>query len=71
MARAAWLANGRQPVSLSDAELTIVELTARYWRHVASYYVKDGRPTDEQSCIQAALRSFLRLYENEPAASSN
>ncbi|HEY3394221.1 MAG TPA: hypothetical protein VGK58_16020 [Lacipirellulaceae bacterium] len=68
---APWLANRRHPVNLSDAEFTVAELTAKYGRHVASDYVKNGRPTDEQNCIRAALRPFLKLYENEPAASSN
>ena len=39
---------------------TVNELILAYWeQHVASYYMKNGRPTSEQSCIKQAMR-FLR-----------
>lgn len=66
---AEWLANNRQPFTSVQNDLTIADLTARYWRFVAQYYVKNGRPTDEQGCIRAALRPLLKLYENELALS--
>ena len=50
-----WLANGRRPpAAMSD--LTIVELVSRYWDFAQTYYVKHGRPTDEQAGIRVALR---------------
>ncbi|MBK9120408.1 MAG: hypothetical protein IPM18_12520 [Phycisphaerales bacterium] len=49
---AAWLAAGRQAAAAPE-QLTIQELLARSWRHVASYYVHpDGRPTTQQSAIR-------------------
>jgi integrase len=65
---AEWLANNRQPVTSVQNDLTIADLAARYWRFVARYYVKNGRATDEQGCIRAALRPLLKLYQNELAA---
>ena len=47
---------------------TIDELLVAYWdRHVAAYYVKDGRPTSEQDNIRQALRFVRRLYGQTPA----
>ena len=40
---------------------------AASWRHAEAYYVKDGRPTSEQSCIRGALRFVRRLYGHTPA----
>ena len=65
---AEWLAGDRQPLVSTAAELSVAELAARYWRFATGYYVKNGRPTDEQACIRAALRPLLKLYEDEPAA---
>lgn len=45
-----------------DSELTIIELLARFWQHAASYYVKNGRPTDELHCLKQALRPVCDLY---------
>ena len=51
-----------------DAGPTIDELIVAYWdRHVAAYYVKDGRPTSEQDNIRQALRFVRRLYGQTPA----
>lgn len=43
------------------------ELILAYWKHAQSYYVKNGRPTDEQAGIRAALRHVRRLYGRTPA----
>lgn len=60
-----WVAQGR-PTVMRDpgtgAGTTIKELVLCYWNHVESYYVKDGKPTDEQACIKTALRPVLDLY---------
>jgi integrase len=42
-------------------------LILAYFRHVQSYYVKDGRPTSEQDNIRQALR-FLRLLYGTSSA---
>src|SRR5690242_4491793 len=45
------------PPQRPDAGPTIDELLVVYWdRRVATYYVKDGRPTSEQDNIRQALR---------------
>ena len=57
-----WLANGRRlPVEQSH-DITVVELIALYWRFAKTYYVKNGKATDEQACIKAALRHVKQLY---------
>ena len=61
---AEWLANGRTlPKSDSrgqapqeDCGISVAELILAYWNHAKTYYVKDGRPTDEQAGIRSALR---------------
>lgn len=44
------------------SKLTINELVLSYFRHVQSYYVKDGWPTSEQDNIRQALRFVRQLY---------
>lgn len=47
---------------------TIDDLLVAFWgRHVATYYLKDGRPTSEQDNILQALRFLRRLYGHTPA----
>ena len=41
----------------AELEPTINELILTYWRHAEGYYVRDGKPTSELSCIKMALRS--------------
>jgi integrase len=38
-----------------------------YWKHVGTYYVKDGAPTSEQDTIKQALRFVKRLYGEKSA----
>ena len=42
--------------------LTINELILAYWKHVESYYVKDGKPTSEPATVRHALRFVRKLY---------
>lgn len=56
-----WLEGGRR-LPVSKDEITIVELISRYWHHARQYYVKNGRPTDEQACIKAAVKPLRELY---------
>jgi hypothetical protein len=69
---AEWLAGRNNPpaaaAGAAAAPLTVSALILRYWRHVQSYYVKDGKPTSEQATIQHALRFVRRLYGSKPAA---
>ncbi len=54
---AEWLRNGQQilprtPDSASG-QLSVNELILAYWKYAMSYYVKDGKPTDETHGIRA------------------
>jgi len=51
-----------------DRTLSNNEPILAYWRHVETYYVKDGRPTSEQDNIRQALRFVRRLYGATPAS---
>jgi hypothetical protein len=63
-----WLANGRrQPVASGLCTISVVELLAAYWSHARSYYVKNGRPSDHQHAIRAALRRLRRRYARQTA----
>ena len=67
---AQWLANGRT-IPRSDAPapvLVVNELAAQYWRFAKSYYVKDDRPTNEQSVIKAAVRRLCKAFGSLPAS---
>jgi integrase len=59
-----WLAAGRQlPVKPNDAaELTIVELLARYWKFAEQHYRKNGQPTGELENVRYAIRPLKKLY---------
>jgi integrase len=47
--------------------LSVNELILAFFRHVQSYYIKDGRPTSEQDNIRQALRFVRQLYGASPA----
>src|SRR5262245_41059632 len=50
------------PGELAAQELSINELVERYLaQHVASHYVKHGKPTSEQSSIRYAVRPLCDL----------
>jgi integrase len=66
-----WLRNGRSLTpsesrpdasSSRDLGLTVNELILAYWKFASGHYVRDGKPTDEQHGIRAALRPLRRLY---------
>lgn len=58
-----WLANGRQLTDPTTGNpITIVQLIAKYWRHCKTYYVKNGKPTDEQAGVRAAVKTLKSLY---------
>ena len=39
-----------------QSDLFVNELILAFWTHSKSYYVKNGRPTDEQAGIRSSLR---------------
>jgi integrase len=68
---AEWEAAGQRvprPTGRPSApDLTLNELMLAYWRHVETYYVKDGKPTSEQETVRHALRFVKQLYGDSPA----
>lgn len=60
-------ANASQLVAASRrADLTIVELMAAYFESAKTYYVKNGKPTSEQTSIRLALRPLKAMYGGTP-----
>jgi hypothetical protein len=56
-----WTAGNQQPIGPTN-EITVVELIARYWGYVESYYRKpDSTPTSEVKNIQLTLRPLKDL----------
>ena len=64
-----WLASGRSAFGSAHNGLTINQLIASYWAHCKEYYVKNGRPTDEQAGIRVCLR-YLRTFYGRQLAES-
>lgn len=64
---AEWLERGRQPISLTGADLTIAELAGSYWSYATRKYCRRGLPTAEQFHVKTALKHLLRLYETHLA----
>ncbi len=55
-------ASDRQ-LPLTSQQLTVVELVARFWKHIETYYRKpNGKPTASLYLYQAALRPLKLLY---------
>jgi integrase len=61
-----WEASGRRLPEMKQAsartDLSVNELLLAYWRHVETYYVKDGKPTSEQDVTRQALRFVKECY---------
>jgi hypothetical protein len=49
-------------VASAPPSLTMKELILRYWRFAEAHYVRDGKRTDEQASIRAALRFVRQLF---------
>ena len=62
-----FLQSGRSLQSSGGAELTIVELAARYLKFAQAYYVKDGRPTGVTAAIKCAIGYACEWYGRELA----
>lgn len=52
---------------LASAGPTLAVVIEPYWNHAQTYYVKNGRPTDEQACIKVVLRLLNQMYGETPA----
>ena len=65
-----WLTNGRKPILVEDPspESTVSGICAAYVKHCQSYYVKDGKPTEEQAGINAAIRRLVEEFGCLPAS---
>jgi len=60
---AEWQAGKRRRVvANASSDLTINELAVRYLDHAEEYYVKNGKPTDQQARIRLALRVLREAY---------
>ncbi len=60
---AEFLSADRQVVEPARAQsITVVEVLAAYWRHCKAYYVKEGRPTNEQDAFRIIIRDVRHLY---------
>jgi len=63
-----WLANGRNSLLNSRHEISVVELSARYWKFAKGYYQKNGQPTGTTDAIKQAVR-FLKDWYGPTVAS--
>jgi len=62
-----WLAAGRS-LPLAEADLTVAELAARYWRWAKLYYRDaDGRPTRSLGRVRRALQVLTEKYAHTAA----
>jgi len=64
---AEWKAGGRR-LPVDPADITIVELAERFMEHAGVYYVKAGQPTNEVTCLRAAIKPVTDLYGRTLAA---
>lgn len=65
-----WLARHCQPPppAVKTNHFTCKQLAALWWLEASRRYVKNGKPTGQQSRIKQALRFYRKLYDAEPAA---
>jgi integrase len=62
------VANGKRPPgstgenTAGPEDITINELLLAYLKHADTYYVKNGKPTSEPTCIRLALRPLRQHY---------
>lgn len=64
---AEWESSGGH-IAVQASEITIIELTARFWTHALTYYVKDGEQTSELSWIRSSIKPLVELYGSGSAA---
>jgi len=62
-----WLANGRKVPAKAESTINVVDLCAHCWRFCKTYYVKNGKPTDEQAGVRASIKALKKSYGKTPA----
>ena len=70
---AEWLDGCLKPdesysIAIRDHSLTVTELISGYFNFAKTYYVKNGKPTDELYGLMAAFRPLRSLYGGKVAA---
>lgn len=65
---AEWLSSGRQsrPTTPPDS-ISVAEVLLAYLRFAKSYYVKNGKPTNELAAMRLVIQDARRLYGDTPA----
>jgi integrase len=51
-----------------DTPKTLVEVLAAFWKHANSYYIKNGKPTNEIDALRIVIRDAKLLFGHELAA---
>ncbi len=51
----------------ADSGLSVAELLLAFMRHAETYYVKNGKLTDEVDCFKSAIRPVRELFALTPA----
>lgn len=52
----------------TESNITVGQLVLLYDEHIASYYVKDGKPTSEVLCVKSALRPVVAMFAKTPVS---
>ncbi len=60
--------NKGRTIQATVKPLTVVELAREYVRFAKTYYVKNGKQTDQVGCIKNAIRPLVALYGRTAAA---
>ncbi len=64
---AEYLLDSRQNRPVGDTRISVVEVLALFWKHCKVYYVKNGKPTNEQDAFKLIIRDIKQLYASLPA----
>lgn len=59
----------QNPVEQEEADRPLIEVLAAYWAFAKDYYVKSGKPTNEQDALKLVIRDARILFGNEPVNS--
>lgn len=63
-----WLAAGRNLTAAEEqADITVTELAARYWKFASTYYQRNGEPTGSLPGIKAMLKLIRAKYRDTEA----
>ncbi len=65
---AEYLSAGRVVIEPAKAQtIKVVEVLAAYWQFAKTYYVKEGKKTNEQDALKIIIRDTRKLYGKLPA----